>query len=60
MQKGQTKSVTIIDDNDNPVQIEDFQQFVDDVMDLYSKNVKDYYTQIQSIKKREIKDVLDA
>jgi len=60
LQKGQTKSVTIIDDNDNPVQIEDFQKFVDDVMDLYSKNVNDYYAQMQSIKKREIKDVLDA
>jgi len=60
LQKGQTKSVTIIDDNDNPVQIDDFQKFVDDVMDLYSKNVNDYYAQMQSIKKREIKDVLDA
>ena len=60
LQKGQTKSVTIIDDNDNPVQIDDFQKFVDDVMDLYAKNVNDYYAQMQSIKKREIKDVLDA
>lgn len=60
LQKGQTKSVTIIDDNDNPVQIEDFKKFVEDVMDLYAKNVNDYYTQMQQIKKREIKDVLDA
>ena len=58
LQKGQTKDVTIIDDNDNPVQISDFAKFVDDVMNIYSKNVNDYYTQLHKIKKRDIKDVL--
>ena len=27
-------------------------------MDLYSKNVNEYYTQIQNIKKREIKEIM--
>ena len=56
----QSKDVTIIDNNDNPVQIADFKKFVDEVMDLYTKNVNAYYTSIQQIKKRDIKDVLDA
>ena len=60
LQKGQTKDVTIIDDNDNPVQIPNFEKFVEDVMDLYAKNVNDYYNSVQQIKKRDIKDVLDA
>tara|TARA_A100001011_G_C14116369_1_gene759261 strand:- start:598 stop:945 length:348 start_codon:yes stop_codon:yes gene_type:complete len=60
LQKGQTKDVTIIDDNDNPVQIANFEKFVEDVMDLYAKNVNDYYNSVQQIKKRDIKDVLDA
>ena len=48
----------IIDDNDNPVQIEDFKSFVETTMDIYSKNVNDYYTQLKAIKKKDIKDVL--
>ena len=58
LQKGQTKDVTIIDDNDNPAQILDFAKFVDDVMNIYAKNVNHYYTQLHKIKKRDIKDVL--
>ena len=40
------------------LQISDFAKFVDDVMNIYSKNVNDYYTQLHKIKKRDIKDVL--
>ena len=58
LQQGQTKDVVIIDDNDNPVQIEDFKSFVETTMDIYSKNVNEYYTQLKKIKKRDIKDVL--
>ena len=44
--------------NDNPAQILDFAKFVDDVMNIYAKNVNHYYTQLHKIKKRDIKDVL--
>jgi len=52
-------TAVVIDDTDNPVQIENIKNFRDTITDLYAKNCNTYYTEIQKIRKeRDAKGLL--
>lgn len=58
--QGRTGNVPMIDDNGNPVMIEDLVKFRDDIVDRYFTSVLDYYTEYQKIKQsRTIEKLVD-
>jgi len=58
-QNDQTSAI-LIDDNNTPVEIEDLDKFLDDILDIYFTNTYEYLNQYNEIKnKRSVKDLID-
>ena len=50
----------LIDDNDNPIKVEDLQKFYDDIVDLYFQSSNSYYTNLHNLKsKRSIEKLVE-
>ena len=50
----------VIDDNGNPIQIEDLNKFFDDIVNLYAQSSNAYLAGYQTIKThRSISNILD-
>jgi len=53
-------SAVIIDDNDNPFQIENLQEFYDNILDLYFQSSNEYYEKVRGLKtKRSVEKLVD-
>lgn len=48
---GRSENVPLIDNNGNPILIEDLSSFRDNILDRYFSTTLDYYNQYQEIKK---------
>lgn len=60
-QTGRIENVVLIDSNDNPVMIDDLEQFRDEVFDRYFTSTNDYYNEYQELKKsRSVERLLDV
>ena len=56
----QSNMFVVIDDNGNPIQIEDLNKFFDDIVNLYAQSSNAYLTGYQTIKThRSISNILD-
>jgi len=54
------KEGVILDKNENPIQIEDLEDFLEDITSLYFESVNEYYNDYQKLKSsRKIDKVLD-
>ena len=52
-------SAIIVDDNDNPFQIENLQEFYDNILDLYFQSSNEYYEKIRELKtKRSVEKLV--
>lgn len=59
IQSNQTSAI-LIDDNDTPVEVEDLQKFLEDILDIYFKYSYEYFDQYSDIKKnRSIQGLVD-
>jgi len=57
--KKQTSAV-LIDDNDNPIQVDDLQSFYDDILSLYFESSNNFFTKITNLKtKRSVEKLVD-
>ena len=43
-------SAVIVDDNDNPFQIDNLQEFYDNILDLYFQSSNEYYEKVRDLK----------
>jgi len=50
VQSDQTSSI-LIDDNNTPIEVEDLQKFLDDVLDIYFTTSYEYFDKYNEIKK---------
>jgi hypothetical protein len=41
----------LIDDNDTPIEVEDINKFLDDILDIYFTTTYEYYDKFNEIKK---------
>jgi hypothetical protein len=58
--QGRTNNVPLIDVNDNPIMIENLEEFRDEIVDRYYDTVLEYYTEYQNLKKnRSVEKLLD-
>ena len=54
-------NVIILDHNDNPIMIEDLEQFKDEIFDRYFSSTNEYYNEYQTLKKsRSVERLLDV
>jgi len=44
-------STILIDDNDLPVEIEDLEKFLDDILDVYWTSANEYYAEYEKLRK---------
>ncbi len=60
LDQGRTHGVPLLDDNDNPIMIEDLSVFKDEIVDRYFTATLEYYEQHESLKKsRSVEKLLD-
>ena len=53
-------SAVVVDDNDNPFQIENLQEFYDNILDLYFQSSNEYYEKVRELKtKRSIEKLVE-
>ena len=53
-------TVILIDDNDSPIEIENLQEFQDNILTLYIKNSNEYFTEYAKLKsQRSTKGLVD-
>ena len=53
-------SIVLLDDNENPVMIEDAQSFYTDIINLYFQSNNEYYTKLHELKtKRSIEKLVE-
>lgn len=58
--QGRTTDVPLMDENDNPVLVNDLQAFRDDIVDRYFTATLEYYTEYDNLKKsRTVEKLLD-
>lgn len=58
--QGRTTGIPLLDVNDNPILIEDLNDFKDEILDRYFTATLEYYEQYQQLKKsRSIEQLLD-
>ena len=59
LQNDQTGAI-LIDDNDTPIEVEDLQQFLDNILDIYFATSYEYLDKYNEIKKnRTVKGLVD-
>tara|TARA_Y200000002_G_scaffold376474_1_gene380378 strand:+ start:2277 stop:2624 length:348 start_codon:yes stop_codon:yes gene_type:complete len=55
------ESIVLIDDNNSPIQIEDLEGFLEDIIALYFKNTNEYLVKFNEIKqKRSVEGLLST
>lgn len=60
MQSRGQESIVLIDDNNAPVEVQDLEKFLDDIMDIYFTNSYEYLNKFNEIKKnRTVKGLVD-
>jgi len=60
MQSRGQDSIVLIDDNNAPVEVQDLEKFLDDIMDIYFTNSYEYLNKFNEIKKnRTVKGLVD-
>jgi hypothetical protein len=58
--QGRTNGIPLLDANDNPIMIEDLNQFRDEIYDRYFTATLEYYEQYEALKKsRSVEKILD-
>ena len=58
--QGRVSGVPLIDDNDNPILIDNLETFRDEILDRYFTSTLEYYEQYQDLKKsRSVEKLLD-
>jgi len=58
--QGRTENVPLIDNNENPIMIEDLEKFRDDIIDRYYETTLEYYHEYQELKKnRSVEKLID-
>lgn len=58
--QGRVENVPLIDDNQNPIMIENLEVFRDEIVDRYYQSTLEYYRQYQDLKKsRSVEKLLD-
>jgi hypothetical protein len=58
--QGRTSGIPLLDANDNPIMIEDMNQFRDEIYDRYFTATLEYYEQYETLKKsRSVEKILD-
>jgi hypothetical protein len=58
--QGRTSGIPLLDANDNPIMIEDMNQFRDEIYDRYFTATLEYYEQYEALKKsRSVEKILD-
>jgi len=59
LQREQTSAI-LIDDNDTPIEVEDLQKFLDDILDIYFTTSYEYFDKYNEIKKnRTVKGLVN-
>jgi len=59
LQREQTSAI-LIDDNDTPIEVENLQKFLDDILDIYFTTSYEYFDKYNEIKKnRTVKGLVD-
>lgn len=59
LQREQTSAI-LIDDNDTPIEVDDLQKFLDDILDIYFTTSYEYFDKYNEIKKnRTVKGLVD-
>jgi len=60
LDQGRTTDVPLMDENDNPVLVNDLQSFRDDIVDRYFTATLEYYNEYNNLKKsRTVEKLLD-
>lgn len=60
IERGNDTNIVLTDDNNIPVQIEDLNEFYDDILDTYFTASNGYYTEYEKIKKnRSVEKLVD-
>jgi hypothetical protein len=58
--QGRTSGIPLLDANDNPIMIEDMNQFREEIYDRYFTSTYEYYEQYEALKKsRSVEKILD-
>lgn len=58
--QGRTSGIPLLDANDNPIMVEDMNQFRDEIYDRYFTATLEYYEQYEALKKsRSVEKLLD-
>lgn len=53
-------SAILIDDNDTPVEVQDLEKFLEEILDIYFRNSYEYFDKYNEIKKnRTVKGLVD-
>lgn len=59
LQQKQNEAI-LIDDNDNPIKVDDLQTFQNNILDVYFQATNEYFTNLQNIKnKRSIEKLVE-
>jgi hypothetical protein len=59
--QGRTQGVVLLDQNENPILIDDLEKFKDDILDRYFTSTNEYYEQYQTLKKsRSVEKLLNV
>jgi hypothetical protein len=59
--QGRTHGVVLLDQNENPILIDDLEKFKDDILDRYFTSTNEYYEQYQTLKKsRSVEKLLNV
>jgi hypothetical protein len=59
--QGRTQGVILLDQNENPILIEDLEKFKDEILDRYFTSTNEYFEQYQTLKKsRSVEKLLEV
>lgn len=58
--KGRTNGVVLLDQNDNPIMVDDLEKFQEEIMDRYFTSTNEYLEEFQKLKKsRSMEKLVD-
>jgi hypothetical protein len=59
--QGRTAGVILLDQNENPILVEDLESFKDEILDRYFTSTNEYFEQYQALKKsRSVEKLLEV
>ena len=53
------EDVVLIDDNNSPVKVDNIEDFLSEILDIYFTNSNEYLEKFSSLKKKRIKDLVN-